>query len=71
MVLGYSNKQISEALEISPDTVKSHVSSIMDKICSQSRSDTVMRLVVFGMVPLPRFNKRTKQLVLGRARRRS
>jgi LuxR family maltose regulon positive regulatory protein len=42
---GYSNKRIARSLEISPETVKSHVKHIFSKLDVATRSEAVSRAV--------------------------
>jgi len=43
MSLGFSNKSIARALEISPETVKSHVKRIFLKLAVSTRAEAVFR----------------------------
>jgi DNA-binding CsgD family transcriptional regulator len=45
---GLSNKRIARALEISPETVKSHVKHIFLKLAVGTRSEAVFRAQRFG-----------------------
>ena len=47
---GLSNKQIARALEISPETVKSHVKRIFLKLAVKARSEAVFRAVSLGLL---------------------
>ena len=47
---GLSNKHIARALEISPETVKSHVKSIFLKLAVRARSEAVFRAVSLGLL---------------------
>jgi DNA-binding NarL/FixJ family response regulator len=40
---GFSNKDVARALEISPETVKSHVKNIFSKLAVRTRSEAVFR----------------------------
>jgi DNA-binding NarL/FixJ family response regulator len=42
---GYSNKEIAEQLELSVDTVRSHLKHIYDKMHVRSRTEAVARYV--------------------------
>jgi len=42
---GYSNKRVARTLEISPETVKSHVKHIFSKLDVTTRSEAVSRAV--------------------------
>jgi LuxR family maltose regulon positive regulatory protein len=50
---GLSNKRVARALEISPETVKSHVKSIFLKLAVSTRSAAVFRAGSFGLLRLP------------------
>ena len=45
---GSSNKQIARALEISPETVKSHVKHIFLKLAVSTRTEAVFRAALLG-----------------------
>ena len=45
---GYSNKRVARALEISPETVKSHVKHIFLKLTVRSRTEAVFRAGTLG-----------------------
>ena len=47
---GYSNKRIARSLEISPETVKSHVKHIFSKLDVATRSAAVSRAVSLGLL---------------------
>jgi LuxR family maltose regulon positive regulatory protein len=47
---GYSNKRIARSLEISPETVKSHVKHIFSKLDVATRSEAVSRAVLLGLL---------------------
>jgi LuxR family maltose regulon positive regulatory protein len=47
---GHSNKRIARALEISPETVKSHVKHIFSKLDVATRSEAVSRAVSLGLL---------------------
>jgi DNA-binding CsgD family transcriptional regulator len=48
---GLSNKRIARALEISPETVKSHVKHIFLKLEVGTRAEAVSRAGIFGLLP--------------------
>ena len=47
---GSSNKHIAPALEISPETVKSHVKHIFLKLAVSTRTEAVFRALSFGLL---------------------
>jgi LuxR family transcriptional regulator, maltose regulon positive regulatory protein len=47
---GCSNKHIARALEISPETVKSHVKRIFLKLAVSTRTEAVFRAVSLGLL---------------------
>jgi ATP/maltotriose-dependent transcriptional regulator MalT len=47
---GYSNKRIARILEISPETVKSHVKHIFSKLDVATRSEAVSRAASLGLL---------------------
>ena len=52
LALGRSNREISEGLFISENTVKNHVRSILDKTQAKSRTEAVSRAARTGLVRL-------------------
>jgi DNA-binding CsgD family transcriptional regulator len=48
---GLSNKRIARALEISPETVKSHVKRIFLKLTVSTRAEAVSRAGSLGLLP--------------------
>jgi LuxR family transcriptional regulator, maltose regulon positive regulatory protein len=48
---GLSNKHIARALEISPETVKSHVKNIFLKLVVSTRAEAVSRAGLLGLLP--------------------
>jgi NarL family two-component system response regulator LiaR len=51
LALGKSNKEISQALSISEQTVKTHVSHILDKLGVPSRTQAALYAIRIGLVP--------------------
>jgi ATP/maltotriose-dependent transcriptional regulator MalT len=47
---GCSNKHIARALEISPETVKSHVKHIFLKLAVSTRTEAVVRAALLGLL---------------------
>ena len=47
---GFSNKRIARALEISPETVKSHVKHIFLKLGVRTRTEAVVRAVLLELL---------------------
>ena len=48
---GLTNKEIAIFLNISPNTVKSHVNSIFNKLGVQNRTQAAVRSVCLGVLP--------------------
>ncbi|HEX8534639.1 MAG TPA: response regulator transcription factor [Allosphingosinicella sp.] len=48
---GRSNKEIAEALHISPHTVKTHVARLYEKLGARRRTDAVARARALGILP--------------------
>jgi DNA-binding CsgD family transcriptional regulator len=46
---GFSNKRIARILEISPETVKSHVKRIFLKLAVSTRTEAVVRAALLGL----------------------
>jgi LuxR family maltose regulon positive regulatory protein len=49
---GFSNKRIARTLEISPETVKTHVKSIFPKLAVNTRTQAVYRAASLGLFGL-------------------
>ena len=47
---GFSNKRIARTLEISPETVKSHVKRIFSKLSVRTRTEAVFRAGSLGLL---------------------
>jgi len=48
---GRSTKEIAARLEISPNTVKTHVARLFDKLDAKRRTDAINRARALGIVP--------------------
>ena len=55
---GLSNKHIARALEISPETVKSHVKHIFLKLAVGTRAEAVSRAGLLGLLPFGAYASR-------------
>ncbi|WP_199902602.1 response regulator transcription factor [Azospirillum sp. B4] len=51
LAAGRSNKEIALALDISPNTVKTHVARVFEKLDARRRTDAVNRARTLGLVP--------------------
>jgi DNA-binding NarL/FixJ family response regulator len=47
---GYSNKEISELLDISDGTVKNHISSVLSKLGVRDRTRAVLKAIDMGLI---------------------
>ena len=52
MAQGYSNKQIAAKLDISEQTIKNHVASIMLKLNANARTQAVVIAVQQGLISI-------------------
>ncbi len=50
---GFSNKHIARVLQISPETVKSHVKRIFLKLAVRTRTQAVLRAGTLGLLDIP------------------
>ena len=48
---GYSNKEIAARLHVSPNTVKTHVARLLEKLGAKRRTDAIARARELGIVP--------------------
>ncbi len=51
LAAGHSNKEIARRLAIAPDTVKTHVSRLYEKLEARRRTDAVLRARELGILP--------------------
>jgi DNA-binding NarL/FixJ family response regulator len=51
LAAGHTNKEIAARLNVAPDTVKSHVSRLYEKLGAKRRTDAVNRARELGIVP--------------------
>ena len=51
LAAGQSNKEIAIALDVSPNTVKTHVSNLFEKLDAKRRTDAINRARELGIVP--------------------
>jgi ATP/maltotriose-dependent transcriptional regulator MalT len=50
LAAGHSNKQIARRLEVSPNTVKTHLARLYEKLGAQRRTDAVNRARELGII---------------------
>jgi DNA-binding CsgD family transcriptional regulator len=50
---GYSNKAIAKEMSISPNTVKYHMKSVLQKLSVQNRAEAVATAIRAGWLPEP------------------
>jgi ATP/maltotriose-dependent transcriptional regulator MalT len=51
LAAGRSNKEIARRLEVSPNTVKTHVTKLFAKLEAQRRTEAIQRARELGMIP--------------------
>lgn len=51
IVAGHSNKEIAARLKVSPNTVKTHVARLFEKLGAKRRTDAIRRARELGIVP--------------------
>jgi DNA-binding CsgD family transcriptional regulator len=51
LAAGRSNKEIAANLEVSPNTVKTHVARLFEKLGAQRRTDAIAKARELGIVP--------------------
>ena len=48
---GRSNKEIARRLEVSPNTIKTHVTKLFGKLQARRRTEAILRARELGMIP--------------------
>ncbi len=51
LAAGYSNKEIAARLDVSPNTVKTHVARLFDKLDARRRTEAISKARELGLVP--------------------
>ena len=51
LAAGHSNKEIAQRLNVSPNTVKTHVAQVYEKLGAKRRTDAVNKARALGIVP--------------------
>jgi DNA-binding CsgD family transcriptional regulator len=51
LAAGQSNKEIAHRLEVSPNTVKTHVARLFEKLEVRRRTEAILRARELGMIP--------------------
>lgn len=51
LAAGHSNKEIAARLHVSPNTVKTHVARLFEKLGAKRRTDAIRRARELGIVP--------------------
>ena len=51
LAAGRSNKEIAAALEVSPNTIKTHVARLFEKLEAKRRTDAINKARALGIVP--------------------
>ena len=51
LAAGHANKEIAARLHVSPNTVKTHVSRVFEKLGAKRRTDAIRRARELGIVP--------------------
>ena len=54
MAQGYLNKQIADALDVSEQTIKNHITSILRKLDANARTQAVVIAIKKGLVTVTR-----------------
>ncbi|RYF93528.1 MAG: response regulator transcription factor [Caulobacteraceae bacterium] len=51
LAAGHSNKEIADRLHVSPNTVKTHIARLFEKLQARRRTDAIARARELGLVP--------------------
>jgi DNA-binding CsgD family transcriptional regulator len=51
LAAGYSNKEIAARLHVSPNTIKTHVARVFEKLGAKRRTEAIRRARELGIVP--------------------
>ena len=51
LAAGHSNKEIAAQLHISPNTIKTHIARVFEKLGAKRRTDAIRRARELGIVP--------------------
>lgn len=51
LAAGHSNKEIAARLNVSPNTVKTHIAQVYDKLGAKRRTDAINKARELGIVP--------------------
>jgi DNA-binding CsgD family transcriptional regulator len=51
LAAGHSNKEIAAHLHVSPNTIKTHVARLLDKLGAKRRTEAIQRARLLGIVP--------------------
>lgn len=51
LAAGHSNKEIATRLHVSPNTIKTHVARVFEKLGAKRRTDAIRRARELGIVP--------------------
>jgi DNA-binding NarL/FixJ family response regulator len=50
LAAGRSNKEIARQLEVSPNTVKTHIAKLFEKLGAKRRTEAILRARELGLV---------------------
>ncbi len=51
LAAGHSNKEIADRLHVSPNTVKTHIARLFEKLDARRRTDAIARARELGLLP--------------------